>query len=310
MSAGRVSAGRVSAVRVSAGRVSAGRLIDDQLINPLVDVIVSSVAVVGFPSECKIDRMTHAGSPSPNDQMQPGPPGGPPSPGSVINLVRSTHPWTQADSAAGFVLRYLVPMRRQLIDLLDSPAAADESLKLLLGHLVSVGFGDQKQGRLRDYLIRAVRSAAKTQVKNQCPNDSAEQNEAIAALSQRLVPVTLESRTWLAYWRDGLLQRAWRSLERIEHADLSRPLYSILSAATADTMDAPSRAEIARVASESAGRPIGQEVVRDRLPEARTAFAQFIADEIAETLESPTTQDVKAEIARLGLAKAFEGIRI
>ena len=39
---------------------------------------------------------------------------------STINLVRSSHPWTEADSAAGFVLRYLAPMRRQLTAILGS----------------------------------------------------------------------------------------------------------------------------------------------------------------------------------------------
>lgn len=226
---------------------------------------------------------------------------------STINLVRSSHPWTQAESAAGFVLRYLVPMRRQLVEILGSPAAADESLKLLLGHLVSVGFGNQKQGRLRDYLIRAVRSAAKTQVKNSPLEDDA----AMASFVEKMKNVTLESSAWLAFWRDGLLQRAWRSLERVEHSDPQLPLYSVLSVATAEGKSASVAAEvIASKASQTSGRKIDAEMVRSVLPKAKTMFAQFIADEIAETLEMPNRDEVKQEIARLGLAKAFEGIRI
>lgn len=231
---------------------------------------------------------------------------------SAINLVRSSHPWTKADSAAGFVLRYLIPMRRQLIEILGSPVAADESLKLLLGHLVSVGFGDQKQGRLRDFLIRAVRSAAKTHVKNGAAQDGAAQDEAAMALFMaKLDKVTLESSAWLAFWRDGLLQRAWRSLERVEHGDPQRPLYSVLSVATADAAGTSPKPEaIAKLASQAAGRQLDASLVEKVLPEARVLFAQFIADEISETLESPGRDEVKQEITRLGLAKAFEGIRI
>ncbi len=36
-------------------------------------------------------------------------------------------------------------------------------------------------------------------------------------------------------------------------------------------------------------------------------FAQMIADEVVETLESPTKDDVKDEIKLLGLTNAFQG---
>ena len=81
-----------------------------------------------------------------------------------VNLVRSSNPWTQANSAAGFVLRYLVTVRRQLLAILGSSDHADECLKLLIAHLVSVGFGEYKKGKLRDFLIRAIRSTAKTRL--------------------------------------------------------------------------------------------------------------------------------------------------
>ena len=225
---------------------------------------------------------------------------------STVNLVRSSHPWTQADSAAGFVLRYLIPMRRQLVDLLGSPAAADDALKLLLGHLVSVGFGDQNHGRLRDYLVRAVRSASKTHLKSTAGEDS----DAVRQLAQKLEQVTLESKTWLGYWRDGLLQRAWRSLERTEHGEPECPVYSVLSSATAGGDGPVDHAAVAAAASEALGRPIDAAEVQRTLPVAKTMFAQFIADEIADTLETPERQGVRDEIAALGLGRAFEGIQM
>ena len=217
---------------------------------------------------------------------------------STVNLVRSSHPWTKAGSAAGFVLRYLVPMRRQLTSILGTTEHADEALKLLLSHLVSVGFGDQKRGRLRDFLLRGVRSAGKSRVAESPENERPEIN---------LEPVTLESREWLSYWRYGILERAWRALERREHAESNPPLFTILLASTSNPK--ASAAELAKEIGAS-GSPIDVAVVESQLPIARALFAQLVADEVAETLESPTGEDVKQEIGLLGLGKAFNGVSV
>ena len=84
---------------------------------------------------------------------------------SAVTLVRTSQAWSQADSAAGFVLRYLAPMRRQMAVLLESTEQADEGLKMIIAHLVSAGFGDHKHDRLRDFLLRSIRSAARKRLK-------------------------------------------------------------------------------------------------------------------------------------------------
>ena len=238
-----------------------------------------------------------ADSPSPNVTSTNA--SGSAGPTSSINLVRSSHPWTQADSAAGFVLRYLVPMRRQLTEILGSAELADEALKLLLGHLVSVGFGEHKRGRLRDFLLRGIRSAAKQSV-SELKDDQRP--------DLKLESVTLESKAWLAYWREGLLERAWRSLERQEHSEPSVPVYTLLHGTTKNAPSTPSILA-AKIASEN-GIKMDEAMVQQTLVKARTLFAQLIADEVAETLESPSSDDVKKEIAALGLGKAFTGIAV
>jgi len=150
---------------------------------------------------------------------------------SSVTLVRTSQAWSQADSAAGFVLRYLAPMRRQLAVILKSTEQADEGLKMIIAHLVSAGFGDQEHDRLRDFLLRSIRSAARQRLKeipeNKRPEIDFDQLQS-------------DSKDWLRYWREGLLERAWRALERIEHATPSRPLYSILHSATANPQATPS----------------------------------------------------------------------
>ena len=218
---------------------------------------------------------------------------------STVNLVRSSHPWTRADSAAGFVLRYLAPMRRQLAEVLGSGDKADEALKLLLAHLVSVGFGEHNRGRLRDFLLRGIRSAAKN-----CLADSpdAKQKEI------NLDVLTLESKQWIGFWREGLLERAWRALEREEYKSPDPPVYSVLHHSTLNQDATPE--QLVSILKSEAGIEIDAMQVSTILPEARALFAQLVADEVAETLESPTGDDVKREIGQLGLGRAFNGVAV
>ena len=218
---------------------------------------------------------------------------------TTVNLVRSSHPWTKADNAAGFVLRYLAPMRRMLIKTLGTPEDADEALKKLLTHLVSAGFGDRGRGKLRDFLLKGVRSAAKKRMADL----TVEEAEKIP-----LDELTLESKAWITFWREGLLERAWRSLERQEHADPDQPVYSILHCATANPRATPAML-VVQLASEF-NINIDENTLQSTLVTARALFAQLIADEVAETLGSPNREEVKAEIAFLGLGKAFSGISV
>ncbi len=118
----------------------------------------------------------------------------------------------------------------------------------------------------------------------------------------------LESTEWIRFWREGLLERAWRSLERVEHAKPEEPVFSALHAATANPQATPDML-VVQIASEG-GIQTDSETVRRILPDARAMFAQLIADEVAETLESPSGDDVKTEIQTLGLSRAFNGISV
>jgi hypothetical protein len=120
--------------------------------------------------------------------------------------------------------------------------------------------------------------------------------------------VTLESKQWITYWREGLLERAWRSLERQEHADPESPVYSVLHSATSNPQATPAML-VVQIASDT-DVSIDEATVQTTLVAARALFAQLIADEVAETLENPTSEDVKREIAQLGLGKAFSGVSV
>jgi hypothetical protein len=217
---------------------------------------------------------------------------------SPVNLIRSSHPWTKADSAAGFVLRYLTPMRRQLTATLGSVEDADEALQLLLNHLINAGFGDHRRGRLRDFIVRGLRSAAKARV-NEVPESRRDKI--------RLDDLTADSKEWLSYWREGLLERAWRSLERLEHASPDSPYFSLLHSATANPQATPEML-VVQIATDTDHR-IDVTSIREHLLRARSLFAQLLADEVAETLEGPSDEDVRHEMKLLDLSRVLQGIQ-
>lgn len=180
-------------------------------------------------------------------------------------------------------------MRRTLIELLESEDEADQALKLFLAHLMSKGFGKHQHGTLRNFLLRGIRSAAKTRLAQTAPERQLD-----------LDYLTFDSVDWLKTWRSGLIERAWRSLERIEHQSPDRPLFAVLHAATANPRDTSDMLAI-RLATES-NVTITPNEVEELLPVSRETFAQLIADEVAETLDIPSKPEVHAEIQDLGLA--------
>ena len=218
---------------------------------------------------------------------------------STVNLVRSSHSWTEADSAAGFVLRYLTPMRQHLAEVLGSDAEADQALKLLLTHLVTAGFGEHKQGRLRDFLARAIRSCAKARLQElgQLSEDKSE-----------LSAVTPDSKEWLIRWRQCLLDRAWRALERIEHHDLTQPLYTVLWTRATNPKVTPE--DVVAEVKQRTGNDIGVEQLDALEMDAKAAFAQLLADEVVETLQNPKKSAVEREIQSLGMTAAFSGVSV
>lgn len=219
------------------------------------------------------------------------------------NLSLQSSPWTEAHNAAGFVLRYLIPMRDQLIQGLGSESLADECLRRIITHLVAQGFGSHARGRLRDFLLRATRSAAKTLVAEQAASPPAAGAPLQIDWSQWMV----DTQSWRDHWRAAVLARAWRTLERREHQDRSTPLYSILRWSSAYPRETPKMLAI-RINTES-DVSVDAATITRLLPLARRRFAQILLGEIVETLDEKDAAAVEAELAAIGLADAVAKLR-
>lgn len=202
----------------------------------------------------------------------------------------SSRGWTEAESAAACVLRYVTAMRGQLIELFGDAELADQAIALLLSHLAKKGYSGLANGRLRDFLIRGIRSAAKA-VLADLPED-----ERPAADPKSL---RSDSEAWLGYWRHCLLETTWRALEREEHHDPQTFGFTALWSATEhpeETTDA-----LATRVSAAKQQQIAPQELAEPLRQSRERFAELLKREVACTLENPTPEAIRKEFAALKL---------
>ncbi len=195
--------------------------------------------------------------------------------------------------------RYGGAIRRYLQGAVRDPEAAEElfqefALRLLRGSLQGA---DPDRGRFRDFvkgvifhLIADHRKRRLREPRN-LPADYPEPGVNPPSLTDA-------DRAFLASWRDELLARAWSALASGERADRP-PLYTVLrfrgdhpemrSAAMAETLPA------------QLGRPITATALRQMLHRAREKFAQLLLDEVSQSLDNPTLENLEQELIDLGL---------
>lgn len=204
----------------------------------------------------------------------------------------SSRGWTEAESAAACVLRYVTAMRGQLIELFGDAELADQTLALLLSHLAKKGYSGLATGRLRDFLIRGIRAAAKVVV--------ADLPEARRPDAD---PKTLRSDadSWASYWRQSLLEATWRALERKEHQNPDAFDFTALWSAKENPQETLETLAV-RIGREKQ-RQISAHELEEQLRRGRKRFRQLLAREIASTLENPTPDAIRTEFADLRLSE-------
>ena len=100
-----------------------------------------------------------------------------------------------------------------------------------------------------------------------------------------------------------MLEKAWRGLERHQRAAKGNLCHTVLRL-TADHPDEDSDRLAARAARLS-GRPLTPEAFRKQLSRARRLFAGLIVAEVSRTLDDPTPEHVREELADLGLLESL-----
>jgi len=189
-------------------------------------------------------------------------------------------------------MRYVSAMRGQLIETLGNESLGEHALTLFIGHLVSKGYGSHSHGRLRDYLMRGMRSGAKVTL-SKLPAEK-RPNVDLGSLDP-------ESKAWLGHWKQGLLEHAWRALEQRQHKHPGSMQYSVLKVSQSMSRSVVKPDILAVQVSADTGVAVEPERVMELLQQSRESFAQILATEVANTLHEPTQASVAEELKALGL---------
>jgi RNA polymerase sigma factor (sigma-70 family) len=206
--------------------------------------------------------------------------------------------WDIVRDPALFVLRYAPAIQRYMRALIRNRHDAEEVVQDFFLRVTQHGlFRPSRGGRFRDYLKAAVRNAALNHLRrNRAPKpiDFSMLQDSIPQKTQ-----TTADQVWAAEWRKCLLERSWQALK--EHQDQSpgNLFHTVLNVVVDNPFD-DSQTLAART-SALIGRPLRAEAFRKQVSRARRLLAKFIVREVAQTLNEPTSKQIKDELIALSL---------
>ena len=184
--------------------------------------------------------------------------------------------------------RYCGTVYRYLLGAVRDEAVAEElfqefALRFLRGDFRRA---DPAKGRFRDYL--------KTALSHLVTDHYRRQGRRPAPIRpDHPEPVAVDAdESFEGSWREELIHQAWQAL-----AQSQPPLHAALR----QHVENPdlAAAEIAQRLSASSGKPVSAGNVRVMLHRARQKFALLLVDEVARSLESPTREELVAELRLL-----------
>jgi RNA polymerase sigma-70 factor (ECF subfamily) len=184
----------------------------------------------------------------------------------------------------------------------DSDAAEDLAQEFALRFIRGDFRGaDRQRGRFRDF-VRGVLSHLIADHYRRQPRVQPLPASGLepAELAQ---PADDTDREFLESWREELLSHAWQALEQVQN-ETSQPFYTVLRF----RIDYPTlrSAQLAEQLGQTLGKPISAAGIRQTLHRARARFADLLLDQVAQTLASPSADDLQQELVDLGLLKLCE----
>ena len=157
------------------------------------------------------------------------------------------------------------------------------------------GKASPDRGRFRDYLKASLRNLANDHFRKQ--SSDAVSVEGFSRISEDSYSIEPE---FSQQWRQQVLNHAWESLRVYE---VSRGnLYHTVLRMRATNPDASSQ-ELAEQFSQSSGKQVTSDWIRQTLTRSRRKFGEFIRSEVASTIESDNSVDIDDELIQLGLQK-------
>ena len=196
--------------------------------------------------------------------------------------------WSRITEVSQFVLRYAPALERYLRAILKDDEAVEEVRQDFLLRVCQHGFqpGQITRGRFRDYLKASLRNAALSYFRKK-PRPSVPLPDVAETPAERA--------EWDLQWRTCLLERTWQALDE-QHG----PGHGLVLRLEASFPGEDSE-QLARRAGERLGRPLRADAYRKQVSRARRCFARLLLQEIAHTLENPTSDDILEELNDVGL---------
>jgi RNA polymerase sigma factor (sigma-70 family) len=227
---------------------------------------------------------------------------------SVVNRAGGEEANAAVNDARRQMLeRYTPVVHRYLLGALRDAEAADElsqefALRLVRGSLRGA---DPRRGRFRDYLkgvlFHLIGDYHRRRKKAPLPLpegvDAADSDAELHASDAK----------FLEDWRGELLARSWNALARYEEQQ-GKPYHTVLRfrAAHVELRSAAMAEQLAPLL----GRAVSADWVRQTLHRAREKFSELLLDEVLQTLDAPTLDDLEQELIDLNLLEycrpAFE----
>lgn len=203
------------------------------------------------------------------------------------------------DAQARLMQRYGGAVHRYLLGATRDPDVAEElaqefALRFLRGDFKRA---DPQRGRFRNFVKTAVLNLVTDHRRRQKARPQGLGPDAPEPTGPGTDEAKLD-REFLTRWREELLARAWAALERAQdHTD--QPLHAALKF-RAEFPDLSS-AEMAEKLGLRLGRPLNANGVRQLLHRARKVFAEFLLEDVIQSLDAPTADQVEQELIDLGL---------
>ncbi len=202
--------------------------------------------------------------------------------------------------AAGdrFLRRYRRPILRYVRHALPDESDAegiynDFAANFLAGRFHRV---DRARGRFRDYLKSALFNLVRDHRRKFKPLQAL--NEEVADRPGGDERDSEDDREFLNIWKREFLARAWEYLDDVERRYPRRPYSTILRMKIQSSLRS---AEIARRLSGSMGRDLTEQWVRRKILDARTRLEEFLFEEVRDTLDRPSLDEIEDELINLGL---------
>jgi RNA polymerase sigma-70 factor (ECF subfamily) len=226
---------------------------------------------------------------------------------TVWHLVKQAHSSKQKEATPAqmrLLLRYYGAVNRYLLGALRDARAAEDlgqefALRFIRGDFQGA---DPERGRFRDYLKTVLsRMAVHYQKQRQAQPralPAAVPDPAAVPPGQLNVEVEFDDG-----WRRTLLDRAWEALAKLQEKT-GQPLHTVLDFRVHNPDGECSAAQIAEHLAARLGRKFTPEGVRKVLQRARARFAEFLLEEVAESLEGPPPPPpvrLEQELRDLGL---------